>query len=449
MASFGGLFGPGSAAQQFLIWNVLSELVSAALGPAIADIQQAVNSADPVLPLSPAQLAVGAARGLLDPVNAKAEAAKSGIGPGRFDDLVTLAESPAELGLILQAVRRSLGQVGPGMQAPVDLGESLADLGVSEKYRELITAAVFVQPSAAEVLNAWLEGQIEEGEAVARIKATGLDPSWIQTAYNANGQAPTPTQALELLNRGIIAERGSGPTSTSYEQAFLEGPWRNKWLDSFVNLRFYVPPPRTTQAMLREGTIDLATATKWLKSYGVENDVLTAFLKSSTHATTPEQRELSKSEVLTLYSEQLISGPAAQADLVVLGYSAADAQLLILGVDRKAAAATTKQAVTRIKNLFLAGQQDLAATRAALTTLGIGATQSATLIASWQLEAQTAHRTLTASQVELGWFYELLDTQTALAQLRALGYSPDDALLLLGIKNKGKLTAEQLADKRA
>lgn len=445
MPSITDLFKSGGTAEQFLIWSVLNTLVSGALAPAISDITQGANSADPVNPLSPQQLAVLVARQILEDGSGPAEAAKSGIGPGRFQQLVALAESPAELGLILQGARRALGQVGPGMDAHVNLDDALADLGISSQYRPLVKASVFIQPSAADVLNAWLEGQIGEAEAVDRLKATGLDPTWIQTAYNANGQAPTPVQALEMLNRRLIPLDGTGPTSVSYKQAFLEGPWRNKWEPVFEGLRNYLPPPRTIQAMHREGTIDLATATDWLQQNGVTGAVLTAFLKSSTHAATPAQRELSKTEVVELYGEQLITAGQAETDLVALGYSTADAHLIIAGVDKKAATAATKQAVTRLKNLFLGGTNDVAATRAALTGLGLPDAQISNLLATWHLEQATTVRVLTPAQIEAAWYYNLLDTQTALAGLRTAGYNADDALLLLGIRNHAALNPAQLA----
>jgi hypothetical protein len=55
-----------------------------------------------------------------------------------------------------------------------------------------------------------------------------------------------------MANRGIIPWSGSGPRSTSFEQAFLEGPWRNKWLGPFRKAAEYFPPPRTITAMYNE-----------------------------------------------------------------------------------------------------------------------------------------------------------------------------------------------------
>lgn len=446
MPSLSDFFGKGSIGEQLLVWGVLNQLFGAAINPAIIDITQAVNSLDPVVALSPEQLAIAAVRKIIDPGNAESEAAKSGIGGGRFTELTELAQQPPGLSLILAAYQRSQAATGGATDAPVDIDAALADQGINELYWPMIKALSVTIPTAAEVLNAWLEGQIEESEAVARITATGLDPTWIQTAYNANGQAPTPVEALELWNRGIIAEDGTGPDATSYEQAFLEGPWRNKWLDSFKALRFYIPPPRTVQAMLREGTIDVAQATTWLNASGVYGDTLAAFLKSTSHAASTTQRELSRTDVVDLYEGQLISSDQAISDLTALKYTADDARLIIALADQKQATAATKSAVTRLKNLFLAGTNSAAASKAALAALGIPDAQIANLIAVWGLEQAATVRTLTEAQIVAAWYYELFaadaptNQQIAVSRLTQLGYSVDDATLLIEIRNKGPLT---------
>lgn len=437
MPSLSDLFGTESTAQQFLIWGVLNQLASAALAPATSDITQAVNSLDPVLPLTPQELAVLVTRGFATSADGATEAAKSGIGPGRFADLVKLAESPPALGLIIQAVQRTYGQVGPGMSVPVDLDTVLADLGIEANYRDLVTAATFVQPSAAEVLNAWLEGQIEEAEAVARIKATGLDPSWITTAYNANGQAPTPVQLLDLWNRQIIPESGTGQGVVSYDQGFLEGPWRNKWLDSFKALRVYLPPPRTVTAMYKEGSITEARATQYLSWQGLSAESIGEYLAAGSHTTTVAHRELTQAQIVAAYEDGLLTDAQATADLVAAKFSPSDAALLLALADKKKALAASKSAITRLQTLYLAGHNTAAVTRSGLEAVGITDVQATTLIATWDLEKVTVVKTLTVPEILTAVYYGGMTQPTALSRIRAFGFSEQDAQILLYNRLKG------------
>lgn len=438
MVALGDLFGQGTIGEQLLVWGVLNQLFGAAINPALVDIQQATNSFDANVALTPQQLAVAVVRGIVADAEGTSEAAKSGIGSGRFAQLQQLAQQPADLSYIVAAYQRSMGTGGPGGGALVDIDTALADLGISEQYRPLVKALAVIIPSADDVYTAWLEGQIEAAEAQSRLAATGLDPTWIQTGYNARGQAPTPVQALELWNRGIIVESGTGPDATSYEQAFLEGPWRNKWLDAFKALRFYIPPPRTVTALSKEGALTEAQAAQYLADNGLDETLTAIYLAGAHKTTSTASKELSEAQTVDLYEGKLITEAEASADLVSIGYSATTAQLILALADQRQAASSVKSAVTRLQNLYLAGTNSLTVTQSALHSLGLTDDNVSNLIATWNLEQTARVKELTEGQIVAAWFYGGFGTNTdpasigtAVTRLQTLGYSQPDALLLL------------------
>lgn len=447
MPSLSDFFGKGTIGEQLLVWGVLNQLFGAALSPAISDIQQAVNALDPVLPLTPEQLAVGVVRGLLDAGNSQSEAAKSGIGPGRFTQLQELAQQPPALGLIIAAYQRSLGSAGAGGVELVNIDEALADLGISAQYRPLVKALAVEIPNPSEVLNAWLEGQITDTEARSRLLETGMDPTWIQTAYNANGQAPTPNELIELWNRGIIPEGGTGPDAISYDQGYLEGPFRNKWAEAYKALRFYLPPPREVTALLREGSITVAQATQFFQDRGLSPALTAIYLQAASHTATAHQRELTQAQVVALYEDKLVTHDQAHADLVALRFTPSDADLLLALADKKQAASAAKSAVTRLQNLYLAGTNSLTVTQSALHSLGLTDDNVSNLIATWNLEATTRVKELTEGQIVAAWFYGGFGANdsaaaigTAVTRLGTLGYSQADALLLLTARFHSPIT---------
>lgn len=426
-----GLFGANTTGQQLLIYGILQQLLGAALLPAVSDIQQAVNSVDPVATLTPEQLAVGVLRGLLDPGNSASEAAKSGIGPGRFQQLQQLAASPPALSLILAAYQRTKGQVGAGADAGVDIDEALADLGIDTRYRPLVKALSIDVPSAQAVMEALLEGQITREEALTRYTAAGGDPDWFDTDYNRQGQAPTPTQALEMLNRGLIPADGTGPDSTSYNQAFLEGPWRNKWLTPFEGLRYYLTPPRSIVAQLRSGAIDQARATELLKANGLNDQTIAEYLHEGSAHATAAARELSQSQVVAAYEAKLITAAEATTDLQALRYTASDARLILALADKKQATSAARSAVTRIQTLYLSGKDTAATATTALRSLGLDDGAVSALLATWELEKTTTTRTLSEAQIVAGVVYGAITQATAIVRLVALGYDEQDANILI------------------
>lgn len=439
MAGIGDFFKAGSIGEQLLVWGVLNQVFSAAVQPELVDIQSTVNSAGPVVPLSASDLAAAVARSILPAGDGAGEATKTGIDGTRFAQLVRLAQSPPALGMLLAAYQRStLGGSDLGL-AGVDFDTALLDLGINPAYNQIIKNLAVEVPTAQEVMNAWLEGQIEEPEALKRYLTAGGDPSWFQTSYNAQGQAPTPVQALDMLNRGIITEGGTGPASTSYEQAFLEGPWRNKWLPAFRALGIYLPPPRTITALLKEGAISQAEALTLLQDHGLPAALAAAYVKGGSSTAVAAAKALSEAQIVELYSDKLVTMTEAEASLVALKYSPADAKFLLEIADLKSAAAATKSAVTSIEAQYKAGKLTVTQAESALQTLGISAAQAPELVAVWALAARSSVRLLTASQYAEAFKYLIIDQSTAQAGLVALGYDAFDAWVILSNEAHGPL----------
>lgn len=437
-----GLFGENSTGQQLLIWGVFMQLLGAALGPAVSDITQAVNTLDPVIPLSPEQLATLVRRKFMSQDDAAGEAAKSGIGPGRFNELVELAGSPPSLGLVIAAYQRGIIGDGAADSGGLSLQAAIASLGIEDQWAGVVKALAVDIPTAQDVMQAWLEGQIDPAEALTRYTAAGGDPTWFQTDYNRQGQAPTPVQALEMLNRGLIPLDGTGPDSISWRQAFLEGPWRNKWSAPFLGLRNYISPPRTTTAMLREGSIDSARALQLFQDSGLDQQTAAEYLGAASHHATAAQKVLSMTQIVELYESHLVEHGEALTHLEALGYTAADANMLLSLADVKTAAASLKQATTRLRSLYLGGNNTADQTRTALVALGVTAANAGQLIAVWDLERIANVRVLTEAQIAGAQFYGVITQAEATAQLESLGYSAKDAWIILSVRSHEALPDE-------
>lgn len=444
MAGFGDLFGEGSIGQQFLVWQVLGQIVGAAIQPGVTEVGKLVNSAVPTTPLSPADAAGMTARGLIDNGTGEDIANDSGIGGQDFSKLVMAALSSPDMGAVIAAYQRSIITAGSGDPTEASLHGAYADNGIRPDWWPVLDKLTVQIPSVAEVMNAWLEGQIEEPEANTRYLAAGGDPTWFQTSYNANGQAPTPTQALELLNRGIIKQYGTGPGETSYQQAFLEGPWRNKWLTPFLALANYLPPPRTVTAMYHSGQLTHDQAAVYLADQGLDSDLVTAYLSKSSTATTATEKVLAKADVVSLYKDKLITHDDAISHLVALKYTASDAALILEIADLSAIKSALTAGVARVRTLYLAHKITETDAAASLVQLGVTTAQAAEIIDTWALTSVQTTKTLTAAEILGGWYYEVISTADVITQLMALGYDETDAWILLTVKNKDPIPGSPL-----
>lgn len=431
MAGLSGLLG-NVALQNILLYNTVGQLIGAGLGPYLQALQNEVNQASPLVPLSPADAALAVIRNILPADQAAAEARFAGIDADRFAQLVLLTgDAPAPEALAV-GLRRKLIDA-----ATYDRGIRQGRL--RDEWADLVRELAIQQPPPGAMLDAYLEGQLPEADARARYAELGGDPDYFDILYNTQGQAPTPAQALELLNRGIIAERGQGPTATSYEQAFLEGPWRNKWLGPFLALREYIPPPRTVTAMLREGALTDAQATKYLMDSGLTADLAAAYLHAASRTKTATARQLTQSTVETLYHDRLVTRDQAKGFLEALGYAPDEAELILEAQDLALIQRALTAAQGRIHTLYVGHKTDRATAQGALVQLGIEATAADELLTVWDHERSANLRRLTPAEVASAFTKDLLDQPTAIAYLEAEGMTPYDAWLFLSIHHGSAL----------
>jgi hypothetical protein len=437
MPNIGDLFKSGSTAEQFLIWGVLQQLLQPLLSPATNELGKIVNQGLPSILNTPADAAASVARGLDNTEHAELVARESGLESDAFAMLIQLAMRSADLGTAIAAYQRGLIPDGSANGAELSLNGALADSGIRQEWHNVIKQLAIEIPSTAEVMNAWLEGQIGESEARERYLKAGGDPTWFQTAYNANGQAPTPNEALTMVNRGIIPLTGTGPGAVTYEQAFLEGPWRNKWLSAFEALREYYPPPRTVTAMYHQGQLTHDQAATYLVKQGLSTDLAAAYLAPKASTATDTEKHLAKTDIVTLYADGLMTRTDAVKALEAIKYSAHDASLILELQDVRTAAKQVTAGMTRVRTLFDAGKMTAADAVKALIALDVDATQARELVDTWQITVVSNPRSLTESQIVNAWYYELVSADDAMDMLVSIGYEPGDAWLLLAIKNRG------------
>lgn len=440
MASLGGVFGEGNTARQLLVWQVLAQVISNLAAPAFTELAKLSNSAAPVQPLDPVVAAQATARGHLSADDGRGYARQVGLDHPLFDIMTKVAQRAPDLSMAFELYRRKAIPLGSDDPAERSLRGALTDAGIPDAWHAAVTELAVAVPDQSQVLTAWLTGQITPAEAHERLLKAGMAPDWIESAYNAEGQAPTPTQALDLLNRGIIPEFGSGPGVVSYEQAFLEGPWRNKWLRAFLALREYLPPPRTVTAMYHAGQLDHAKAAELLRKYGLAADLAEAYLSKASSAHTATEKHLAKSEVTALFADKLMTREQAVKALEALKYATHDANLILDLVAAKEQASQTNQAVTRVRALYTAGKLTDSDAANLLHQLGVAATQTSAVIATWRLTKTHTTRLLTAAQVEGAWHYGVIDTRSAMTLLQGMGYDEFDAWVALSVRNHAPLS---------
>lgn len=437
MAGLGALFGSESAAGQFLLYGVAFAVGQAVLEPVLDEVRQKVLSDDPIEPLSPPDVAAAVVRNFMARSDAEREALLSGVNAGRLQTLIDLAgDAPGPDDLAIALRRQLIPEEGTGPDS-TSFTQGIAEGRLADKWTPVIKGLAQIWPTPNDALDAVLEGQLTVAEGQAQYQKLGGDLQFWDWLFDTRGNAPTPVEALEMLNRGLIPESGTGPDSISYEQAFLEGPWRNKWLPVFLGLRTYVVPPRSVVAMIKEGAFTVEQATAELAKSGVSAETAAALIKGAQSPTASKAKQISETIVLDLYETQALTAEDATARLVKLGYQEADIPLLLSSLDLRREVAALQSAQTRIGTLYVARKVTRQAAATALADLKLPDAAAARLLATWDVQRASTVKQLTEAQITSGWEYQVFTAEEATAELVAIGYTPFDAWALLSIKAKG------------
>ena len=458
--ALGDILGGGAnndSARQLFIWGILYGLLSAVFMPVTVEIteaawQEAVKD-NVYRALSADELAQMVVRGWVDHTSAQNEASKSGVLPGDFDNMVNNRRNPVSPEEAAVALRRKIiPQTAPAGQ--VSFENAIQEGNLGNQWGPVIQQLATAIPTPADVLQGVLQGQVPAGtDPRALYQQVGgelTDPNtnfdWYTFMFNTRGAAPTPNEAAEMARRNIIPwGDGSdgpvveGPGAISFQQAFLEGPWRNKWEPAWRLMSSYLPPPRTVTAMLKQGALTVAQATDLLTKQGLTPDLVSAYITAATTTKTTKPKELSESNVITLLNDKLITVDQAVTFLEQLGYPANEATALATTSQAQVTISQFKSNVNRVGTYYINHKVNRANAADMLARLGVDAASITEKLAAWDIERAGNVSILTAAQIENAWEYEILTQAEAMQELEIRGYTPLDAWTLLSIKAKQAL----------
>ena len=250
MSGIGDLFGHNGVLEQLLLWNTAGQVVTALGGPALTTLQQDINERHPQLALAPDMAAQAVARQLLNNANGKAEAAKGGIDPGRFETMVQLAKSRLTTDMLASAAERHLMPAADAEHQAQLQGMDATAFGI---MRELARVRLAPSDLATAVLRSYMTKQAAEQQAAPQ----GINADHLAILSDLAGDAPGPDQLVTALRRRIIPKDGTGPDSVSYHQGIAETRLHNKWGPVLDALGIAVlSPPDAASAVVRNFMTD-------------------------------------------------------------------------------------------------------------------------------------------------------------------------------------------------
>lgn len=439
MSGLEDVLGAGDAAKQLFLWGVLNQVITVLMGPYFQALQDKVQAANPVVPISPADAAHAVVRSYMADADGAAAAAKSGVPADVFavlKDLAGNAPSPEQL---VEALRRGLIDRDGTGAASTSFVQGIAETNLLDKWTAVVEGLATQWPSPADIVDAQVKGQVTADQGLADYTKVGGDPQWYDLLVNIAGNPPSPTELLQLAMRGIIDWEGTGPDKTTFQQGFFEGRSKDKWEPVYRQLAYYWTTPSEVVEFYRYGIVDRDTAAKMLASRGVNATDAAYFLGYAEVNAIDDYRGLTEQSVLAMVAAGYTSDDQARTMLAALHKGDAAIDQLLTYANLQRSITQLGNAISRIGNLYQGRKIDEGTARQALLSLHLPADGVNDIIADWAAVANINVKTLTAAQIVDAWAYGIITQDEAMTELESIGYIPFDAWVLLSNKAKEKL----------
>lgn len=401
----------------FALKGIIDGFVNAALAPYIEETTQTAWDHKPILRLSPDQLALAVLRENVGTDYAVSEAQYSGVDAERFNIMVLNTGEPPGIEQMLELYRR-------GEATADDLARAIRQSRVRPEWIPFVMKMRYVVPSSAEVIAGLVEGHLTRDQALEKYGEAGGRPDNFDWQYETAGRPPGAEQMLHLWNRGLVDQ-------AQVESAIRESNVKDKYIPQILELRRYLPPPRSVVAMIRQGVIADQTAEEYLRDAGVSDTDIQLFVKSGHSTRANQQKELAISSIVSAYTEQTITRDQAHAQIVAAGYTAQAADIVLASHDAALVHKYQSALITHVHNLYVKNRLHWSDARDAILEAGVQASEVDALQKLWNLEQDENQRLLSKAEVLGAYRRGVRDRAWVDARLLLLGYAEADLDVLV------------------
>jgi len=391
---------------------------------------------------------------------------RQGYSEANARHLMTLAQNiPGSGDLVRFAVRESfdrskaedLGFITP---LPGDFALWMERQGYSTEWSERYWWAHWDLPSVTQGFEMLHRGVIEETDLEGLLIALDIPPKWIPRLLDVSYSPITRVDLRRLWQKGFIdearLERGYRDIGYNVEDARALTDWTK-----VAYPRAGEGPPEDLRA-LTLSVIKQAYVRRIIErgealdrlvdlEYTEEDAELTISIWDFDLEWNPSLRfevpfkDLSRSVVTDAYRRGVFDFNRAAVELVEAGYTQDDAELLLQLEDLKLQSQLTDMEIDLILQDARAQDITLAEAETRLLGLGLEPARVTFLVRQEELRRLTKTRTLTVSQISRAYREGIFSEGVFLEKVGALGYTADDAAVLLGLEGPVEQAKRQLS----
>lgn len=380
-------------------------------------LQNLSRAAHGELNLTPDQAAEGVLKGQLDHGYAAEQARTAGMHADTFDALIALTGDPPGPQELMEALRR--GYIDEGR-----FSHGIREGRTRDEWIDVLLKLRFAPPAAGLAISAAVQGHLDDAASRRHVEEAGIDPSNYDWMLATAGRPPGAQEMIQLLRRHKV-------TPDVVRQAIRESDIKNKYIDAIIELAEVVPPQRTVVSGLRQGAVDEAQARTWLEELGYPAAAVDMLIKEAHSTKSTSVRDLTAAEVVSAYVDGLTDRARATSTLEAMRYSPDAAGELLALADAKRENALLNASIRRVHSAYVGHRIDAGTAGTRLDALHMDAGSRDQALKLWAEERAANVRPLTEAQVVALHKAGILTDADFIARHVQMGYTPDDAALLL------------------
>lgn len=329
---------------------------------------------------------------------------------------------------------------------PPELGENLARHGYDPAWATRYWRAHWALPSIGQGFEMVHRAIISEDELQQLLRVSDIPKFWREALTSMAYRTLTRVDIRRMHAMGVLSD---DEVRRSYLDFGYSDENAQRMLD--FTIRYNDNDPDSPNARTRElsrtviiqayqrGLIDNAEAqTRLLNAgYGAEDMTLVLSLADwqGEIERTPnyynEHHRDVKSIIERAYSRRLIAEPEARSGLVSIGYTTAEAQLLLLTIDLYYSFERLEQQQRIIGNAYVSRGITRVDAVSQLGNAGIPGAMQDQLLSEWDTERTVRDRRLTEAQYRRAVTGGVIDVDAYRESLRGLGYTDGDIEILV------------------
>lgn len=369
------------------------------------------------VPMSPADAASAQSRNLMTEDQVRKLAVQAGMTADDADVLMGLAGEPPDLTTVVNAWRR-------GILTEAQVDRAIIQGPIRNEWIPAIKALQTEPLSAETAASAVTQGILTEAQGVAAAALWGITPEDFHVIVESSGQPPGIDFAAEAFNRGLISD-------ADWEKMFLESRIKNRYIPLMRAMRTNAIPADTARMMYRLGVYGAVDAQRTLQAHGFTEADAKAMLALEDVRKTEGTKDLSASQVVSLYTDELITRADAAGMLTSAGYDTQEAEWRLAMADVAKMQRHVNAVITRVRSAYVSARIPVNDAISLLDGAGVSPASRDALIDLWDIERSTVSQQLTTAQIQAALKKHYLTDAEAYERLLGRGYSPADANILV------------------